>query len=46
MKWRCRRPLMVSRCAIGLRPYVVDDLASGRLVAPFTVAVPKGKPGT
>jgi LysR family glycine cleavage system transcriptional activator/LysR family transcriptional regulator of beta-lactamase len=27
--------------AIGLRPYVEDDLTAGRLVAPFTVAVPK-----
>ena len=27
--------------AIGLRPYVEDDLASGRLVAPFKLAVPK-----
>jgi DNA-binding transcriptional LysR family regulator len=29
--------------AIGLRPYVVDDVASGRLVAPFKLAVPKGQ---
>jgi len=29
--------------AIGLRPYVEDDIASGRLVAPFTLAVPKGR---
>jgi len=29
--------------AIGLRPYVEDDLAAGRLVAPFSIAVPKGK---
>jgi DNA-binding transcriptional LysR family regulator len=29
--------------AIGLRPYVVDDLAAGRLVAPFKLAVPKGR---
>ena len=29
--------------AIGLRPYVVDDLGSGRLVAPFKLAVPKGQ---
>ena len=29
--------------AIGLRPYVQDDLAAGRLVAPFAMAVPKGK---
>ena len=29
--------------AIGLRPYVQDDLAAGRLVAPFAIAVPKGK---
>lgn len=27
--------------AIGLRPYVEDDLAKGRLVAPFAVTVPK-----
>ncbi len=29
--------------AIGLRPYVADDLAARRLVAPFTLTVPKGK---
>src|SRR5262249_393441 len=29
--------------AMGLRPYVEDDLASGRLVAPFKLAVPKGQ---
>jgi DNA-binding transcriptional LysR family regulator len=29
--------------AIGLRPYVEDDLVSGRLVAPFKLAVPKGQ---
>lgn len=29
--------------AIGLRPYVADDLAAGRLVAPFKLTVPKGK---
>lgn len=29
--------------AIGLGPYVVDDLAAGRLVAPFAVSVPKGR---
>ena len=29
--------------AIGLRPYGVDDIASGRLVAPFKLAVPKGQ---
>ena len=27
--------------AIGLRPYVEDDLTAGRLVSPFTIAVPK-----
>jgi DNA-binding transcriptional LysR family regulator len=27
--------------AIGLRPYVEDDLAKGRLVAPFSITVPK-----
>jgi DNA-binding transcriptional LysR family regulator len=29
--------------AIGLRPYVADDIAAGRLVAPFSLTVPKGK---
>ena len=29
--------------AIGLRPYVADDLAARRLVAPFPLTVPKGK---
>jgi DNA-binding transcriptional LysR family regulator len=29
--------------AIGLRPYVEDDIASGRLVAPFSLSVPKGR---
>ncbi len=29
--------------AIGLRPYVEDDIAAGRLVAPFPLTVPKGK---
>src|SRR5262245_38381863 len=29
--------------AIGLRPYVEDDITSGRLVAPFLLAVPKGR---
>ena len=28
--------------AMGIRPYVDDDLAAGRLVAPFALAVPKG----
>ncbi len=28
--------------AMGIRPYVDDDLAAGRLVAPFGIAVPKG----
>jgi DNA-binding transcriptional LysR family regulator len=27
--------------AIGLRPYVEEDLARGRLVAPFSITVPK-----
>ncbi|MET3841071.1 LysR substrate-binding domain-containing protein [Bradyrhizobium sp. OAE829] len=27
--------------AIGLRPYVEDDMARGRLVAPFSITVPK-----
>jgi LysR family glycine cleavage system transcriptional activator len=29
--------------AMGIRPYVDDDLAAGRLVAPFALTVPKGK---
>ena len=29
--------------AMGIRPYVDDDLRAGRLVAPFDLAVPKGK---
>ena len=29
--------------AMGLRPYVADDIAAGRLVAPFALAVPKGR---
>lgn len=29
--------------AIGIRPYVDDDLAAGRLVAPFAFSVPKGR---
>jgi DNA-binding transcriptional LysR family regulator len=29
--------------ALGLRPYVEDDVAAGRLVAPFALAVPKGR---
>jgi LysR family glycine cleavage system transcriptional activator len=29
--------------AMGIRPYVDDDLAQGRLVAPFALGVPKGK---
>jgi LysR family transcriptional regulator, glycine cleavage system transcriptional activator len=28
--------------AMGIRPYIDDDLAAGRLVAPFTLAIPKG----
>ena len=28
--------------AMGIRPYIDDDLAAGRLVAPFAVSVPKG----
>jgi LysR family transcriptional regulator, glycine cleavage system transcriptional activator len=28
--------------ALGIRPYIDDDIASGRLVAPFTLTVPKG----
>jgi LysR family glycine cleavage system transcriptional activator len=28
--------------AMGIRPYIDDDLAAGRLVAPFSVSVPKG----
>ena len=29
--------------AVGLRPYVEDDITAGRLVAPFALAVPKGR---
>ena len=29
--------------AMGLYPYVADDLAAGRLVAPFPLTVPKGR---
>lgn len=29
--------------ALGLRPYVEDDIVAGRLVAPFTLTVPKGR---
>ena len=29
--------------AMGIRPYVADDLAAGRLAAPFALTVPKGK---
>jgi LysR family transcriptional regulator, glycine cleavage system transcriptional activator len=28
--------------AMGIRPYIDDDLAAGRLVAPFAMSVPKG----
>jgi LysR family glycine cleavage system transcriptional activator len=31
--------------AMGIRPYIDDDLAAGRLVAPFPLSVPKGGPG-
>src|SRR5262249_9156974 len=29
--------------AMGIRPYIDDDLAAGRLVAPFELTVPKGQ---
>ena len=29
--------------ALGVRPYIVDDLAAGRLVTPFPLAVPMGR---
>ena len=29
--------------AMGIRPYIDDDLKAGRLVAPFALSVPKGK---
>jgi LysR family transcriptional regulator, glycine cleavage system transcriptional activator len=29
--------------AMGIRPYIDDDLAAGRLVAPFALSVPKGE---
>ncbi|HET7377179.1 MAG TPA: LysR substrate-binding domain-containing protein, partial [Anaerolineae bacterium] len=28
--------------ALGLRPYVEDDIAAGRLVSPFSIAIPRG----
>jgi LysR family glycine cleavage system transcriptional activator len=28
--------------ALGIRPYIDDDVAAGRLVAPFKLSVPKG----
>ena len=28
--------------AMGIRPYIDDDLAAGRLAAPFALTVPKG----
>jgi LysR family glycine cleavage system transcriptional activator len=28
--------------ALGIRPYIDDDLADGRLVTPFALSVPKG----
>jgi LysR family glycine cleavage system transcriptional activator len=28
---------------MGMRPYVDDDLAAGRLVAPFALTVPRGQ---
>jgi LysR family glycine cleavage system transcriptional activator len=28
--------------AMGIRPYIDDDLAAGRLIAPFALTVPKG----
>jgi LysR family glycine cleavage system transcriptional activator len=30
------------RIAMGIRPYIDDDLAAGRLIAPFALSVPKG----
>ena len=29
--------------AMGIRPYIDDDLAAGRLIAPFSLSVPKGE---
>jgi LysR family transcriptional regulator, glycine cleavage system transcriptional activator len=29
--------------AMGIRPYIDDDLAAGRLVAPFALSIPKGR---
>ena len=29
--------------AMGIRPYIDDDLRAGRLVAPFALSIPKGK---
>src|SRR3954447_20875634 len=28
--------------AMGIRPYIDDDLAAGRLIAPFSLSIPKG----
>ena len=39
---RCRRAADGVGVAVGIRPYIDDDLASGRLVAPFSLTVPKG----
>jgi hypothetical protein len=38
---RCR-PRSTLGIAMGIRPYIDDDLAAGRLVAPFALSVPKG----
>ena len=31
--------------AMGIRPYIDDDISAGRLVAPFPLTVPKGRSG-
>jgi LysR family glycine cleavage system transcriptional activator len=28
---------------MGIRPYIDDDIAAGRLIAPFALSVPKGE---
>jgi len=38
----CQEVLDGLGIAMGIRPYIDDDLAAGRLVAPFALSVPKG----
>ena len=39
---RCKPRSTGVGIAMGIRPYIDDDLAAGRLVAPFAPSVPKG----